>query len=479
MNESSPQHFDLCVIGAGAAGLSVASGAAQLGLHVALIEKGEMGGDCLNTGCVPSKAMLAAAHKAHIVKNSESFGVTTSAPDINYAAVHKHIGNVIKTIEPHDSQERFEGLGVTVIREHARFTARDTIQAGSHTISAKNFVIAAGTRTALPPIDGLDPAKVLTNENLFALKTRPEHLIIIGGGPIGVEMAQAHKRLGSKVTLIERAEILPKDDPHMVAIIRRALTDEGVKLFEKSDIMDIEHTESGASVRLTKDNGDQHRIDGTHILIATGRTPNTDSLDLDKAGVTVNEKGIVTDKRLRTSNKKIYAAGDIAGGPQFTHIAGYHAGIIIRNLIFRLPAKTDYTALPWVTYTDPELAQVGMTEAMARDKHGDSIKVIGWKLAENDRAIAEKRTDGMIKVITDKKGRILGASIVAPQAGEMIGLWGLAISEKLKIGAIANMIAPYPTFGEISKRAAGSYYTASLFSDKTRFLTSLLRKLPL
>lgn len=479
MTNASPQHFDLCIIGAGAAGLSVAAGAAQLGLHVALIEEGNMGGDCLNTGCIPSKSLLAAAKTVHTVRTAENFGITSPAPDINFAGVKKHINTVIKTIEPHDSQERFEGLGVTVIREKARFTGHDTIQTKTHNISARHFVVATGSSPVIPPINGLDHHRVLTNENIFGLKDRPAHLVIIGGGPIGIEMAQGFKRLGSKVTVIDQATILPRDDPDLANTLRMYLTDtDHIRLHENSKITKAEHTDEGVSIYLTKDNGDEYRIDGSHLLVAAGRKPNIDTLALEKAGVTTNKKGIITDKRLRTANKHIYAAGDVIGGPQFTHIAAYHAGIIIRNLIFKIPAKINYSALPWVTYTAPELAQVGVTAIQAQEKYRN-IKILTWKFSENDRAIAEQKTEGEIKVITRKNGRIIGASILGAHAGELIGMWSLAISQGLKIGAVANIIAPYPTFTEINKRAAGSYYTTSLFSDKTRFITGLLRKIPI
>ncbi len=468
---------DLCVIGAGSAGLSVASGVVQLGLDVALIEKSKMGGDCLNTGCVPSKALLAAAKAAQVMRTSDKYGIAEQEPDIDFNAVKTHVSDVIKVIEPHDSVERFEGLGVKVIKGAAAFTSAHTVQVGEQTITARYFVISTGSRAAIPPIEGLDPDKILTNENIFELREKPDHLIIVGGGPIGIEMAQAHKRLGCKVTVLDMGSILPHDDPDLTAVVRDSLDNEGVRLLENIKIEKIAHAEKGVRVYVEKD-GEQNAIDGSHLLIAAGRQVNVDGLELEKAGIVYDRRGIQVDARLRTNHKHIYAAGDVAGGPQFTHVAGYHAGIIIRNMIFKTPAKIDYKALPWVTYTDPELANVGMTESKAREKYGDSIKVVKWKFKENDRATAERRTDGMIKVVTRKNGKILGAAIVGPHAGELIGVWVLAISKGLKIGAITGMIVPYPTFGEISKRAAGAFYTASLFSDRTRKIVGLLQKLP-
>jgi len=475
---NTPIKADICIIGAGSGGLSVAAGAAQLGLKTVLIERTEMGGDCLNTGCVPSKALLAAAKRAQMHRKDDIKGIKAHEPEIDFAAVKDHVFDTIKAIEPNDSQERFEKLGITVIRESARFSGPDTVQAGEHIIKARHIVISTGSRAVVPPIPGLEKDKVFTNETIFSLREKPDHLLIIGGGPIGIEMAQAHRRLGCKVSVFDMASILPRDDQSNVAIVRQALLDEGVALHEKVSIKQVRHTGTGMTLTIEKD-GKTQEIGGSHLLVAAGRAPNTDGLDLEKAGVAYDKKGITVDAHLRSSNKKIFAIGDVAGGPQFTHVAGYHAGIVIRQVCFRMFwAKTDYKALPWVTYTDPELAQVGLTEDEAHKKHGDNIKVAEWHFDENDRAIAERATKGQIRVVTDKKGLILGASIVGPSAGELIGLWALAITNGMKIGAVTGMIAPYPTLSEISKRAAGAWYTPSLFSDKTRRVVRFLQKLP-
>lgn len=473
----APLHVDLCVIGAGSAGLSVAAGAVQLGLSVALIEKNKMGGDCLNTGCVPSKSLLAAAKAAQGFRKAGAFGITAQEPAVDFSAVKDYVQSVIKTIEPHDSVERFEAMGVKVIRGTAQFKSDRAVAVNGQELTAKYFVIATGSRAVLPPIKGLSPHKTLTNETIFDLREKPEHLIIIGGGPIGMEMAQAHRRLGCRVTVLDIGHVLPKDDPAFAAIVRAALENEGVHIIEKTGIREIEHDAGAVTVHIEKD-GRLSTIKGSHILAAAGRAANVDGLGLENAGIAFDKKGIKTDARLRTNKKHIFAAGDAAGGPQFTHVAGYHAGIIIRNIVFKIPAKVDYAALPWVTYTDPELAHVGATEAMAREKYGDTIRAVTWPFRENDRAQAEHRTEGMIKVITRKNGHVIGATIVAPGAGEMIGLWTLAISQKMKIGAVAGMVAPYPTFGEISKRAAGAFFTPMLFSDKTKSVVALLQKLP-
>lgn len=463
------ERFDLCILGAGSGGLSVAAGAAQLGQSVALIEPHAMGGDCLNTGCVPSKALLAAAKAAHSGGMAAAFGVHFAAPRIDFGAVKDHVGRVIAAIEPNDSQARFEGLGCTVIRAPGSFVARDMVAAGGRQIRARRFVIATGSRAAVPPIPGLADTPYLTNETIFALREAPVHLIIIGGGAIGCEMAQAHRRLGCAVTVVDMAAILPRDDADLVEIVRATLEAEGVALIEHMSIERAEATPGGVRLVL----GDGRVVDGSHLLVAAGRVPTVDGLGLEVAGVDYARSGIKVDARRRTSNKRIFAIGDCREGPQFTHAAGYEAGIVIQNALFRLPGKVNYAALPWVTFTDPELAQVGLTEAVARAAHGQ-VSVLRWSFAENDRAQAEKRTEGMAKLVL-VKGKVAGASIVGPNAGELIQIWSAAITAKLPLRAIAGMIAPYPTYAEINKRLAGSAFTKSLFSDRTRKIVKFLQ----
>ena len=467
---------DICVIGAGSGGLSVAAGAVQMGADVILIEKSKMGGDCLNTGCIPSKALLAAGHAAHNVRTASRFGISTGPVDVDFAKAMDHVHSVIAGIAPHDSVARFEELGCTVIQGEAKFTSPRELVADGKTIQAKRFVIATGSRAAIPPIDGLENVPYFTNETIFETKTCPDHLIIIGGGPIGLEMAQAHRQLGAKVTIIEMMTILPKDDHDMVDVVRTEIEASGISLYENAKTQRVEL--NGDQIRVViEQNGADITIEGSHLLLATGRAPNVENLGLDDAGVAFDRRGIEVDARLRTTNRKIFALGDVTGGLQFTHMAGYDAGIVIRNALFRLPAKVNHSAVPWVTYTSPELAQVGLNETTARQKFGDNIRVVTWDYAENDRARAEDATIGFIKVITTPKGRILGAGIVGRQAGELIGIWTLAISQKMKIAAMAGVIAPYPTLGELSKRVAGAWYTPSLFSDRTRKIVRLLLKL--
>ena len=452
---------DICIIGGGSGGLSVAAGAAQLGASVVLFERAEMGGDCLNTGCVPSKAMLEAAKIAKIANNGmPSMGISAGQAEIDFGAVKAHVRDVIAGIAPHDSEERFRGLGVNVIKSEASFTSKDSVTAIQDgepiSVRAKYFVVATGSHPVAPPINGLEGVSYYTNETIFDLNEKPQHLIIIGGGPIGIEMAQAHRRLGCDVTVIEASAIMGRDDPDLVGRLMTKMTDEGIRLIEQARITSI--TQNGA--RIMVDISDGESIEGTHLLVAAGRRPNIDTLNLEAANISYDARGIQTDNRLRSSNKRVYAIGDVAGRHQFTHVAGYHAGIVIRNILFKLPAKLRDDAIPWVTYTDPELAQTGLTWTEAVSRYGaEAVRRTDWELRDNDRARAARRTEGLIRVISDKKGKILGASILAPNAGELIHSWTLALQAGLKMSAMAGTIAPYPSWSEASKRAAGAFFT--------------------
>ena len=470
---------DICIIGGGSGGLSVAAGAAQLGASVVLFERAEMGGDCLNTGCVPSKAMLEAAKIAKIANNGmPSMGISAGQAEIDFGAVKAHVRDVIAGIAPHDSEERFRGLGVNVIKSEASFTSKDSVTAIQDgepiSVRAKYFVVATGSHPVAPPINGLEGVSYYTNETIFDLNEKPQHLIIIGGGPIGIEMAQAHRRLGCDVTVLEAFAIMGRDDPDLVGRLMTKMTDEGIRLIEQARITSI--TQNGARIMI--DISDGESIEGTHLLVAAGRRPNIDTLNLEAASISYDARGIQTDNRLRSSNKRVYAIGDVAGRHQFTHVAGYHAGIVIRNILFKLPAKLRDDAIPWVTYTDPELAQTGLTWTEAVSRYGaEAVRRTDWELRDNDRARAARRTEGLIRVISDKKGKILGASILAPNAGELIHIWTLALQAGLKMSAIAGTIAPYPSWSEASKRAAGAFFTERLFSARTKKLVQFLLKL--
>lgn len=453
---------DLLVIGAGSGGLSVAAGAVQMGADVTLLEGHEMGGDCLNFGCVPSKALIASGKAAHAQAQSGVFGVASTVPQVDYAAAKDHVHDVIAQIAPVDSQERFEGLGVRVIREYGRFVSSTEVAAGDHVISARRIVIATGSSPLVPPIPGLDAVPFETNETIFDLRDKPEHLLIIGGGPIGMEMAQAHVRLGCKVTVIEGVLALGQDDPEAAAVVLDALRAEGVEIAEGAMAAEI-RGQAGA-IEVTVQDGRTFR--GTHLLMAVGRAANTGRLDLDKAGIGTTKAGIAVDASLRTTNRRVYAIGDVAGGMQFTHVAGYQAGIVIRSALFGLPSKAKTGHIPWATYTDPELAQVGLTEAAARAAHGDRLEIARFDYAHNDRAIADRKTSGFIKVMV-VKGRPVGVTIAGFQAGELINLWSLALANNLKMSQIAGMVSPYPTIGEVNKRAAGAYFSPRLFENQT------------
>ena len=464
---------DICIIGGGSGGLSVAAGAAQMGARVVLLEGGEMGGDCLNYGCIPSKSLIAAAHNAHQVRSGARFGVKAAAPEIDMAGVRDHVKGVIAGIAPHDSQERFEALGVRVIREYGKFTGPRSLEAGTYDIRAKRFVIATGSSPLVPPIPGVDETPFFTNETIFEIAEPIGHLLVIGGGPIGMEIAQSHARLGAKVTVIEGLRALGPDDPELSEIVKQQVAADGVDIREGAMVKKISGT-SGAVTVEAEVEGSTERFEGTHLLLAVGRKPNLEKLNLAAAGVETGRGGIVVDARLRTTNRKIFAIGDAAQGYKFTHIAGYHAGIVIRNVLFRLPAKVDYRAVPWVTYTSPELAQIGLKESEAREKFGADIRVLRADFADNDRARAERETAGFVKVITKKNGVIVGASMVGEKAGEVIQSWSLPIAKGMKVKDVAGLILPYPTLGEINKRAAGSFYTPSLFSDRTRKIVRFL-----
>ena len=464
---------DILVIGAGSGGLSVAAGASQMGAKVVLLEGHKMGGDCLNYGCVPSKALIASGKLAYAQGHGAVYGVANAAPQVDYGAAKDHVQDVIAQIEPVDSQERFEGFGVHVIREFGHFISPTEVQAGDHVIAARRVVIATGSGPLVPPIDGLEDVPYLTNETLWELRERPEHLLIIGGGPIGMEMAQAHRRLGSKVTVIEGAKALGKDDPEMAAVVLETLREEGIDIVEDAPAERIEGGDGTVTVH-TKD-GASHT--GSHLLVAVGRKSNHDTLNLDAAGIETTRSGVKVDASMRTTNRKVYAIGDAAGGLQFTHVAGYHAGVIIRSMLFGLPSKAKTSHIPWVTFTDPELAQVGLTEAQARETHGDKLEVVRFHYTHNDRAIAERKTRGLIKVMV-VKGRPVGASIAGYQAGELINLWALVLANNLKMSKVAGMVAPYPTIGEVNKRAAGAYFGPKLFeSEMVKRVVGLVQRI--
>ena len=471
--------FDLIIIGAGAAGLSVASGGAQLGLKVALVEAGEMGGDCLNAGCVPSKALLAAAKAAHqLGKGAPQLGVTIKGGvDVDYAAVMAHVRGAIDHIAPHDSQERFEGLGVDVIRAKGQLVDKNVVKADGRLLKGKIIVLATGASPVVPPIPGLEDVHYDTNETLFQRTQRPDHLVVVGGGPIGCEMAQAHARLGCQVTLIEMASLLPNDDPEAAALVRQSLADDGVRVLEHHRLVQLIKTADGFDAHCDQPEGQLLTIPATDLLMAVGRRPNVNGLGLDHAGVAHSVKGIQVDGRLQTNVKNIYALGDVTGQAQFTHMAGAHASAFVRGVLFRMRVDMERVQIPWVTYCDPELAQFGMTEDQARQS-GQLASVHRVDLKDLDRQVTEADAVGFGKIMLDRKNHLLGVTMVGKGAGELLTPWLVMNSGKVKLHAAAAMIVPYPTRGEVTKRLASMAFVDRLFSDKTKRIVRFLFGLP-
>lgn len=474
--ESAVLKPDICVIGGGSGGLTVAAAAASFGISVVLIEKGKMGGDCLNYGCVPSKALIAAAKHAEAIREAPHFGISAGEPEIDFAKVNAHVHEVIGAIAPNDSVERFRALGVSVIQAEARFTDARTVVAGDQTIRARRFVLATGSKPRVPDIPGLSDVDYLTNETLFSLTTRPEHLIVIGGGPIGVEMAQAHRRLGCAVTILEMGTLLGKEDPELARIVVRRLEADGIAVHENIEILRASQGGDGTVSIAYRLDDEESTITASHLLVAVGRAAQVDNLGLKEAGITFDQRGIKVGSGLKTSNSRVFAIGDaVAGGLQFTHVANYHAGLVLQQILFRVPAKENRSVIPRVTFTDPELAQIGLTEDEAR-KAGHTITIQRWPYAQNDRAEAERRTGGEIKIVAGRRGLILGVGIVGHGAGEMINLYALALSKKMTLNDLRGFIAPYPTMSEIGKRAAISYYAPMTRKPFVRKLLAFLRR---
>jgi pyruvate/2-oxoglutarate dehydrogenase complex dihydrolipoamide dehydrogenase (E3) component len=466
---------DIAIIGGGAGGLSVAAVAAQLGLSVVLAEANKMGGDCLNYGCIPSKSLIAAARSARGFVSSAPFGIEPKTPNVDFKRVMEHVANVINLISKNDSVERFTTLGVNVINAHAEFIDEKTIQAGHTLIQARKIVIASGSKPSVPLIPGLDSVSYLTNETIFTLCEKPSHLIVIGAGPIGCELAQAFCLLGIKVTLIDAMRMMPHDEPDLVDQLREQFICDGITLYEHHQITRVKNSDNGVDVFIEHQEK-QHTIHGSHLLVATGRCPNITGLALEKAGIAYTLQGITVNLRLRTTNKRVYAIGDVAGGYQFTHIANYHAGIVIQNIIFKIPSKVDYRSIPWVSYTTPELAHSGLTAGEALKTYKDA-RVISLPFGDNDRARTEHITIGNIKVIVTKKGKILGCSILGEHAGELIIPWIMLIKEGKSLRHLTDLIIPYPTLSEVSKRIASEFYAPKLFSDTVRIVVRFLKYL--
>jgi pyruvate/2-oxoglutarate dehydrogenase complex dihydrolipoamide dehydrogenase (E3) component len=475
----SPKKFrkaDFCVIGAGSAGLSFAAGAAQMGASVILVERGKMGGDCLNYGCIPSKALIAAAKFRHELNRSKNFGWDIKSFGLNFKHVHDHVHQVIGSIAPHDSEDRFEKLGVKVINRKGQFKNKDIFETERHTIQAKRYIIATGSSPYIPPIPGLQDVEFYTNETIFDLQSLPERLVVIGGGPIGIELAQAFYRFGTKVTVLEASTVLPKDDSEVTSHLLGILRSEGIDIKEQIHITQIKKDNHNIIITYKDQSAHNHVINASHILLATGRRANIKELNLPAAGIDILPSGIKVNKQLRTTNPRVYAIGDCIGGYQFTHVAGYHAGIALRNSIFHLHTKVQTIAIPWVTFTDPELAHVGALESQLLQDNVNH-RVLRFSFNENDRAQVERRTEGMIKVLTTPRGHVLGATILGTHAGDLIFPWVMAIQNRLKLSSIVNTIAPYPTLAEINKSVAGTFYKEKLFSPRMKCIVQSIMKM--
>jgi len=472
--------FDLVIIGGGSGGLVVASASAQLGAKVALVEKHRLGGDCLWYGCVPSKSLLHAGRVAQEVRTGSRFGVYAEEPRINFSEAIGHVQGVIKHIEPHDSPERFRGLGVDVIFGEGQFTDRKTFVVNGRELKARNFVISTGSRPAIPPIPGLKEVGFITNEQVFSLQERPASLAVLGGGAIGCELGQALSRLGADVTLVVRSNIMSKEEPEAAAVVEQKLVEEGITVLKNTSIVSVER--DGELKRLTTNDGKEILVE--EILLAAGRSPNVEGLNLEAAGVEYDKKkGVKVNEKLQTTNPQIFACGDIIGGYQFTHVAGYEAVVVLTNALFKsiIPwglfmDKADYRVIPWATFTEPELARVGMTEAQARARYGDDIYILKQDFNDVDRAQAEGATEGFAKIITDPKGQILGAHMVGPHAGEIIHEIVLAMKNKLPVKSLtlsAGMIHIYPTLAEmnmkVSLQLSKQTYTESTKNKLTKF----------
>ena len=449
---ASPE-FDLVIIGGGAGGLVVAAGGASLGAKVALVEKHKMGGDCLWYGCVPSKSLIKSARVAHQMRHADRWAIAPENPQVDLAQVMERVAGVIRGIEPNDSPERFRGLGVDVILGDGRFTGRDVFEVGGRSVTARHFVIATGSRPSVPPIPGLAGVPFLTNETLFALRENVAHLLVVGGGPIGCEMAQAFRRLGSEVTVVDVATaILPREDRDLAGVVQRTLEHEGVRFHLDVEIESVGGAKGDLRMTIRESDGTTRTLTGTHLLLAAGRRANVEGLGLDAAGVQV-DNGRIVNTNLATTNPRISVIGDAAGGYQFTHVAEHHAGIVLRRAIFRMAWAKPSPVVPWCTYTDPELARVGLSEAEAMTQ-GVAHKTYRFPLEDIDRARTEGETEGFAKIVTDPRGKLLGAGIVAPHAGELIAEYALAITRGLKAADVSGTIHPYPTFAMLNRRVA-------------------------
>ena len=462
--------FDIGILGGGSAGLTIAAGAAQFGAKTLLVEKEkELGGDCLHYGCVPSKTLIRTAHVYHLMKNAKHFGLPPiEMQPVNFQGVAERIQAVIQIIQKHDSAERFCKLGAKVEFGSPAFIDEHAIRLKGKTFSAKNWAIATGSSPSLPPIPGLDQTPRITNKEIFSLEKLPGSMIILGAGPIAIEMAQAFSRLGSKVSVVQRSsQILSNEDKDMANQLMEVLKSEGVIFYLNTSTVSVKDLGQEKEVIIKTGEGQTTPLRAETLFVALGREANLQGLNLEALGIEYDQKGLKLDPRLRTSQKHIYGAGDVTGTYQFTHAAGYEGTIVISNAIFHLPRKPDYTFLPWCTFTDPELASMGMNEKRAKTA---GIEYAVWveEFKDNDRSLAEGERVGKIKMILDKKEKPIGVQILGPRAGELLGEWVATLNGKVKLSTLASAVHPYPTLGEINKKVAGTFFSSKIFSERIK-----------
>jgi pyruvate/2-oxoglutarate dehydrogenase complex dihydrolipoamide dehydrogenase (E3) component len=474
--------YNVVVIGAGTAGLVTAAGTAGLGGRVALIERNLMGGDCLNFGCVPSKALISSARLVQRIRESEKWGLDQQEPQFVFEKIFERMRARRAKIAPHDSQERFESLGADVFRGEARFLSAYEVEVNSQRLRAKNFVIATGTHAAIPKIEGIDNVPYFTNETIFdGLREKPESMIVLGGGPIGCELAQTFCRFGTQVTIIQRGEqLLPREDRDVAEFLERRLINEGVRILKKTDVRALASTDAGkvAVEFLDRQSGDlaERTLFAEALLVAIGRTANLQGLDLKSAGVDVNERGVRVTDYLQTSQPHIYAVGDVIGPFLFTHMADAQARVVVRNVLMPfqfLRQKMDYSVVPWCTYTDPEIAHVGLGEKEAQQKN-IQYDLFVVPLEDVDRAMVESEEAGFAKILTAKRSdKILGATIVAPHAGDLLHELVLAMKAGIGLATIASTIHAYPTLAELARKAGDKYNRTRLTPTAKKVFTWL------
>ncbi|HET7462107.1 MAG TPA: mercuric reductase [Longimicrobium sp.] len=471
--ETCVERYDLAVIGGGTAGLVSAAVSAGIGAKTALIEQHRLGGECLWTGCVPSKAIIRSASVLHALRHAADYGIQADGGRADFARVMERVHAIIARIEPHDSPERFRGMGVDVIQGRARFLSPEQAEVGGRRVQSKRWILATGSRTAVPPVPGLEDAGYHTHETLWELRALPESMLVMGAGPIGIEMAQAFARLGSRVTVVGAAsQVLEREDPEIAAVLHRQLEREGIGVMLGAKVTRV-RTEAGAKVATVSSPAGETEVRAAEVLVATGRRPNVEEMGLDALGVEVTESGVVVDASLRTSAHNVWAAGDVVGPYRFTHVADYQARIAAPNALFPLRRKVDYRVVPWCTFTEPEVARVGLTETEARERWGDGAGVFRYDHASLDRALCDGEAEGLTKLVLDPKGRVAGAHVVGPRAGETIHEAVLAVRHRLKLSDLSGMIHVYPTYPESLKRAADAYLRAKYSGGLARRMADL------